>query len=294
VLPGGAGDNGAVKNNVKTAALLAALGGLCVLIGGVWGRNGMFIGLFIGLMMTGGSYWFSDKLAIAAARAQEVGPADAPRYHQVVEELARRAEIPKPRLYIAPNPQPNAFATGRSPHHAAVCINEGLMEYLTWEEISGVLAHELSHVRNRDILTQSVAAAVGMTVTFLARFAMFGALFGGNDRERGGGGFEALAMVILAPIAATLIQMAISRSREFEADASAARLLGDGEPLARALEKLEMGTARVPVNVNPAMENAYIMNPFKGQGGFRTLFSTHPSTADRVARLRSREWQSVF
>jgi heat shock protein HtpX len=284
---------GAVKNNLKTVALLAALGGLCVLVGGaVGGRSGLYFGLFIGLAVTAGSYWFSDKLAIAAARARPVSEAEMPQYYAVVRSIATRADIPMPRLYVAPNPQPNAFATGRNPSNAAVVINSGLLDYLTWEEIGGVLAHEISHVRNRDILTQSVAAAVGVAITFIARMAMWGAMFGGggNNRDRDGGNpLGALALVILAPIAAMVIQMAISRSREFEADASAARLMGDGEPLARALEKLELGTKRIPVDVNPAMENAYIVNPLRGQSVAR-WFSTHPPTADRIARLRSREW----
>jgi heat shock protein HtpX len=283
----------AVKNNLKTAALLAGLGGLCMLIGAAWGRGGLVIGLVIGLAMTAGSYWFSDKLAIAAARARPVSEAEMPQYHAVVRTIAARAGIPMPRLYVSPNPQPNAFATGRSPSNAAVCINSGLLDYLTWEEISGVLAHEISHVRNRDILTQSVAAAVGQSITFIAHMAMWGAMLGGgNSRDREGGNpFGALALMILGPIAAMIIQMAISRSREYEADASAARLMGDGEPLARALEKLEVGAQRIPVEVNPAMENAYIVNPLRGQSMAR-WFSTHPPTADRIARLRSREWVS--
>lgn len=283
-----------MKNNLKTAVLLAGLGGLCMAIGALWGRGGLVIGLVIGLGITGVSYWFSDKIAIAAARAKPVTEAQFPQYHATVRALAARADLPMPRLYVSPNPQPNAFATGRNPSNAAICINTGLTDYLTWEEISGVLAHELSHVRNRDILTQSVAAAVGQSITFVARMAMWGAMFGGgNSRDRDGANpLAALAMVVLAPIAAAVIQMAISRSREFEADASAARLMGDGEPLARALEKLEIGVARNPVQVNPSMENAYIVNPLRGQS-MAKLFSTHPSTADRIARLRSREWATA-
>jgi heat shock protein HtpX len=273
-----------VKNNLKTAVLLAGLGGLCMLIGSFWGRGGLTVGLVIGLVMTAGSYWFSDKLAIAAARAKPVSDAEFPQYHAVVRDLSARAGIPMPRLYVAPNPQPNAFATGRNPANAAVCINSGLMDYLTWEEISGVLAHEISHVRNRDILTQSVAAAVGQSITFVAHMAMWGAMLGGgHQRDRDGGNpLGALVLMVLGPIAAGIIQMAISRSREYEADASAARLLGDGEPLARALEKLEIGAQRIPVDVNP----------LRGQS-MAKLFSTHPSTADRIARLRSREWASA-
>lgn len=284
-----------MKNNIKTAALLAGLGGLLMLIGSFWGRGGLFLGLVLGLGMTGGAYWFSDKLAIRAARGQEVGPNEFAEYHRVVADLAQRAEIPMPRLYISPNPQPNAFATGRNPSHAAVCINTGLLDYLSWDEVQGVLAHEISHVKNRDILTSSVAAAIAQGISFAANMAMWGAMFGGggNDREGGGNPFGALLLMILGPMAAGVIQMAISRSREFEAEASAARLLGSGEPLAKALEKLEMGAQRVPVNVNPAQAPAYIVNPLRGRagGGMAQMFSTHPSTADRVARLRSGEWR---
>lgn len=279
-------------NNAKTAALLAGLGGLIMAIGAATGgSSGLTIGLLIALVTVGGSYWFSDKLAIASARAQEVDESQFPQYYATVRDLTTRADIPMPKLYVAPNPQPNAFATGRNPAHAAVCINEGLMQYLTWEEISGVLAHEISHVRNRDILTSSVAAAIAMGITFAARMAAFGAMFGGGRNDREGGGIADLLMIFLAPVAAMVIQMAVSRSREFEADASAARLLGTGEPLARALEKLEMGAERIPVAVNQAQAQAYIVNPLRGGRSFAKLFSTHPQTADRISRLRSGEWK---
>lgn len=278
-------------NNAKTAALLAGLGGLIMAIGAIaGGQNGFVIGLLIALVFTGGSYWFSDKLAIASARAQEVTEAQFPQYYATMRDLTQRAGIPMPRLYVAPSPQPNAFATGRNPSHAAVCVNEGLMQYLTWEEISGVLAHEISHVRNRDILTSSVAAAIAMAITFAARMAMWGAMFGGGRDERDGGGIGDLLMIFLAPVAATVIQLAVSRSREYEADASAARLLGTGEPLARALEKLEMGAQRIPVPVNQAQAQAYIVNPLRA-GSFAKMFSTHPSTADRIGRLRGGAWR---
>lgn len=279
-------------NNVKTAALLAGLGGLIMAVSAVvGGRSGLTFGLVIALVMVGGSYWFSDKLAIASARAQEVTEDQYPQYFATVRELTQRAGIPMPRLYVAPNPQPNAFATGRNPHHAAVCVNEGLMQMLPWDEISGVLAHEISHVRNRDILTSSVAAAIAMGITFAARMAMWGAILGGgrgNDRD--GGGIGDLLMIVLAPVAATVIQLAVSRSREYEADASAARLLGTGEPLARALEKLEVGAQRIPVAVNQAQAQAYIVNPLR-TGAFAKMFSTHPSTAERISRLRGGDWR---
>lgn len=282
-----------MMNNLKTAALLAALGALCVVVGSAFGQNGLIIGLVIGLVLVGGSYWFSDKLAIMSARGKEVSEAEMPQYFAVVRDLTHRAGIPMPRLYVAPSPQPNAFATGRNPSHAAVCINQGLLQYLDWDEVRGVLAHEISHVANRDILTTSIAAGVATGISALARMAMFGAMFGGGgnrDRDGGGGALGGLFAIILAPIAATVIQMAISRNREFEADASGARLMGTGEPLAQALEKLELGALRIPVEMNPAQAQAYIVNPLRGRS-FSRLFSTHPDTAERVARLRSQNWQ---
>ncbi len=278
-------------NNVKTAALLAGLGALCMFIGSFWGRQGVVIGLLIGLAMAGGSYWFSDRLAIRSAHAVEVTAQRMPQYHAIVAELAQRASIPMPRLYVSPQPQPNAFATGRNPDNAAVCVTEGLLRTLGWEEIQGVIAHELSHVRNRDILIGSVAAAIAMGITFVASMARWAFIFGGGQ---GGGNnrdnpFASLLMLILAPIAAGLIQMAISRSREYEADASAARLLGTGEPLARALERLEMGASSIPSDVNPAEASAYIVNPLRGRN-VTQWFSTHPPVAERIARLRSNAW----
>lgn len=213
-----------MKNNVKTAVLLAGMGGLIMAIGGALGGNsGLIIGLLVGLFSVGGAFWFSDKIAIASARAVPADPARYPQYFATMADLSARAGIPMPRLYVAPSPQPNAFATGRSPAHAAVCVNEGLLQYLTWEQISGVLAHELSHVKHRDILTSSVAAAIAMGITFVARMAAFGAMFGGGrSDDRDGGGLGSLLMLFLAPVAAGVLQMTISRSREFEADAGAA------------------------------------------------------------------------
>ena len=194
---------------------------------------------------------------------------------------------------MSPDPQPNAFATGRSPEHAAVCVNKGILDVLTWEELQGVLAHEISHVRNRDILISSVAASVAMGITFLAQMAMWASMFGGGGRDRNDNVFGTLAIAILAPIAAAFLQAALSRSREYEADRRGARLLGTGEPLARALEKLDQGTRLVPSTVNPAQASAYIANPFAGQkSSFSVrMGSTHPPMADRIARLRSGEWQ---
>jgi heat shock protein HtpX len=278
-----------VANNAKTAILLAGLGGLCMFIGSFWGRGGVVVGLVIGLVVCGGSYWFSDRLAIASARAVPVTAEQMPQYHRIVAELCARADLPVPRLYVSPEPQPNAFATGRNPANAAVCVTEGLLHTLDWEQIQGVLAHELAHVRNRDILIGSVAAAVAMGITFLANMAQWALIFGGGRSEDRENPLAALLMVVLAPVAAALIQAAISRSREFEADASAARLLGTGEPLARALEQLDATAHRIPSHVNPAEASAYIVNPLSGRSLGR-LFSTHPPAAERITRLRTGVW----
>lgn len=280
-----------VLNNVKTAALLAGLAGLLMAIGSFWGQSGLIIAFGISVVMIGGSYWFSDRLAIASARAKPVPEGALPEYRRIMTELTTAADMPMPGLFVSPNPQPNAFATGRNPSHAAVCVTEGLLQALSGEELRGVLAHELAHVRNRDILTSSVAAAVASTITFAARMAMWGALLGGGGggRNRSGGGLEQLAMIILGPIAAALIQMAISRNREFAADASAAKLLGTGEPLARALDKLDLYSQRIPVDINPAQAQAYIVNPLR-RGGMKNLFSTHPPVEERISRLRSGSW----
>jgi len=282
-------------NTAKPFALLALLGGLFIVAGGAMGGNGgMTIGLVLGLVMVGGSYWFSDKLAIRSARAVLADEAAYPEYHRIMRELTMAADMPMPALYIAPNPQPNAFATGRNPDHAAVAVTEGLLAHMDWNEVRGVLAHELMHIRNRDILIGSVAATVGMAITMIARMAMFAAMFGGG-RGRDRNPIGEIAFAILAPVAAMFIQAAISRSREFQADASAARLIGDGEPLARALEKLELAAGRIPSGVDPNQASNYIIDPLKAQargGGGSKLFSTHPPTGERIARLRSGDWTS--
>ncbi len=283
------------KNTIKTYTLLAGLGGLLVLIGGgVAGGNGAMIGLVIGLVFVGGSYWFSDKLAIRAARAVPVTEAEMPEYYRIVRELAQLGNMPMPKLYVTPDLQPNAFATGRNPQHAAVAVTQGILQTLNWDELRGVLAHELSHVGNRDILIGSVAAAVATGITLLATFARFAAIFGGGSRDgEDNNPIALLAMAFLAPLAAAVLQMALSRSREFEADRTGARLIGDGEPLARALLKLEQGARRIPMNIDPAHASAFIVNPLTGRKlAFGNLFRTHPTTEDRVARLRTREWTS--
>ena len=279
------------KNTFKTFVLLAAFGGLLMGIGSLFGTGGLIIGLGIGLVFVGGSYWFSDKLAVKAAGAKPISEQEAPQLYAIVAELAQRDGIPMPRIYLSPAAQPNAFATGRGPDHAVVAVTQGLLQILDEDELRGVLAHELSHVKNRDILIGSVAAALAMGITFVARMAMWGAIFTGGGGNRDGGNiFGVIAMAILAPIAAALIQMALSRSREFEADRSGAELLGNGEPLARALEKIEAYAKQVPMNVDPAQATAYIINPLTGRKtngfNFANLFTTHPPTAERIARLR--------
>ncbi len=288
-----------MNNGLKTAVLLAGLGGLFMAVGAAFGgASGLAIGLVIGLVFCGGTYWFSDKLAIASSRAKPVTQEQDPLLHAMVADLARRADIPMPRVYVSPEKQPNAFATGRNPQHAVVCVTEGIRELLPPDELEGVLAHEMAHVKHRDILIGSVAAAVAMGITFLARMLMWGAMFGGGDDDDNPLGIVGvLAMVILAPIAAALIQMAISRSREFEADAGGAAMLGTGEPLARALEKIEVYAKRIPMQrVNPAQESAFIINPFQApEPGTRRkqgkalgdYFRSHPPTEERVARLRA-------
>src|SRR5438128_2365760 len=282
------------KNTFKTFVLLAFLGGLMVLIGSFFGRGGAVIGLGIGLVFVGGSYWFSDTIAIKAARARPVTEQEMPEYYATVRELTQRAEMPMPKLYVSPSPQPNAFATGRNPNHAAVAVTEGILQICNWDELRGVLAHEISHVGNRDILIGSVAAAVAMGITFVARMAMFGAMFGGGrDDDRNANPIALLALALLAPLAAGLMQMALSRSREYEADRSGARLIHNGEPLAHALAKPEAGGKAIPMHVDPAQATKYIVNPLTGRKvQFANLFMTHPPTEDRIARLRSGEWQS--
>lgn len=280
-------------NNIKTAVLLAALAGVAMAIGSAWGRNGLWIGFGISLVMIMGSYWFSDKLAIASARAVPVSEQELPQLYATVRDICTRADLPMPRLYVTPEAQPNAFATGRNPHHAAVAVTQGLLQALNWDEIRGVLAHEMSHVKNRDILTGSVAAAIASFITFAARMAMWGAMFGGyggDSRDRNNNALGQIALMILGPVAALVIQMAISRSREFQADASAARLLGTGEPLASALSKLDGYAHQIPSHVDPAQAQAYIVNPLS-KGGLRALFSTHPPIEERIDRLRSGNWQ---
>lgn len=287
------------KNSMKTAVLLAGLGGLIVGIASLLGggsSSAVMFGLVIALVMVGGSYWFSDKLALKSAKAQIVTEADAPEFYRMVASLAQRANMPMPRVAISPSEQPNAFATGRGPRNAVVCATQGLLRAMPADEIEGVMAHELMHVRNRDILIGSVAAAIATAISAIAQMAYFAALFGGGGRDDDRPNPIAILMIsMLAPISASLIQMAISRSREFEADRSAAQLLGSGESLARALERIEILATRTPMQVSPAQAQAYIHNPLaefknqrRGSGvNLSRLFSTHPDTAERIRRLRA-------
>jgi heat shock protein HtpX len=281
------------KNTFKTFVLLAGIGGLLVAVGRVVGGNGgAALGLLLGVGIVGFSYWNSDKLAIRAARAVPVTEAQMPEYYRIMRELTTAANMPMPKLYITPDLQPNAFATGRNPQHAAVAVTQGILNILDWNELRGVLAHEISHIGNRDILIGSVAAAVATGISFIANMAMWGAMFGGGrDDDNGGNPIGLLLTAMLAPMAAGLLQMALSRSREFEADRTGARLIGDGEPLARALLKLHEGAKRIPMNVQPAQAQKYIVNPLSGRRiQFANLFTTHPPVEERVGRLRAGEW----
>lgn len=279
-----------MSSQIKTALLLGLLTALILIVGqAMGGRQGLFIAFFLAVVMNLGSYWFSDKIVLSMYGAQELSPADAPGLHAMVEELAHNAGVPKPRVMIVPQEAPNAFATGRNPEHGVVCVTQGIMRLLSPEELRGVLAHEMGHIKNRDILVQSIAAVLGGAVVMMANMLQWGAIFGlgrSSDEEGGGSGvFGALLMAILAPIAASLIQMAISRSREYLADATGARLSGTPLALAGALGKLDDYSRRIPMNANPATENMFIVNPFAGMS-MASLFSTHPPTEERIRRLR--------
>jgi heat shock protein HtpX len=275
-------------NGVKTALLLGALSGLLLLIGDLMGgQQGLVLAFAFAALMNLGSYWFSDKIVLRMYRAQEVD-ASHPLY-QVTERLARQANLPMPKVYVIPDPSPNAFATGRNPEHAAVAATDGIMRALSQPELEGVIAHELAHVKHRDILISSIAATIAAAVMMLARMAMYAGMFGGyggqgDGRDRGNNPIALLAMMILAPIAAMLIQMAISRSREFAADAGAARITGNPYALADALKKIDAIARRAPLDANPATAHMFIIKPFSGRG-LMSLFSTHPPTEARVQAL---------
>lgn len=283
------------KNTFKTGVLLAGLGGLIVAVAGILGggSSGSFtVGLVIAFVMVGGSYWFSDKLALKSAGARVITRDQAPEFYDMIARLAERANLPMPTVAISPNAQPNAFATGRNPKHAVVCATNGLLETLTRDEVEGVMAHELMHVKHRDILIGSVAAAIATAISFVAQMAMYSAMFGRRD-NRNANPLAMLLVSLVAPIAASMIQMAVSRSREFEADRGAAELIGSGQPLARALQKIETIAHQRPMAVQPAQASHYIHNPLaearSGRHGqtssMAKLFSTHPPTDERIRRL---------
>jgi heat shock protein HtpX len=287
-------------NGFKTFILLAGLTALLLLIGqAMGGRSGLYLAFFMALVMNFIGYWFSDKIALKMSGAEEVTVEQAPDLHRAVERLAAQAGLPKPRVYVIPQDTPNAFATGRNPEHAAVAVTEGILRLLKPEELEGVLAHELAHIKNRDILISSVAAVIAGAISHLAYMAQWGAMFGmgrSDDEEGGGGGGNMIAvilMAIIAPMAAMLIQMAISRSREFAADATGARIIHAGRPLANALLKLENYNKQLPMQVNPATAQMYIVNPLTA-GGITRLFSTHPPIQERVDRLMALKVQDLM
>jgi heat shock protein HtpX len=279
-----------MSNVLKTGLLLGVLTALFVLGGrAIAGEQGMIIGFVMAALMNLVSYWFSDKMVLAMYGAQPVDEAQAPALHAMVRRLATRAQIPMPRVYVIPSDTPNAFATGRNPQHAAVAVTDGIMRILDQDELEGVLAHELSHVTNRDVLISTIAATLAGAITYLAHMAQWAAFFGGRSRDDDEGGGNPLVMMlfaILAPIAALLVQLAVSRSREFQADASGARLAGRSYGLAKALEKIEVASRVEPLPANPATAHLFIVNPLTGQS-FARLFSTHPPTEERIARLRA-------
>jgi heat shock protein HtpX len=284
-------------NTLKTALLLTSLTLFLIFVGQYFGgRNGMVIALVIAVAMNFFSYFYSDKLALSMYRAQPATREQLPRVYSVVEQMTQRIGLPMPKIYVIPSDSPNAFATGRNPKHASVAVTQGILNLLTDEELAGVLAHELGHVRNRDILTSSIAATLAGAITILAqtgRFAMiFGGGYGGSDRDRDGGGIAALFMLILAPIAATLIQLAVSRSREYEADATGAHMTGNPYALASALQKLDAYSKRLPMGATPSTAHLFIVQPLISGASFANLFSTHPPIAKRIERLVGRPSQT--
>ncbi len=278
-----------MSNIFKTGLLLAVLTAMLVLIGGaIGGQQGMLVAFVIALAMNFFSYWFSDKMVLAMYGARPIEESQSPALYAVVRRLATRAQIPMPRVYMIASDTPNAFATGRNPEHAAVAVTEGILRILDQDELEGVLAHELSHVKNRDILISTIAATLAGAITYLAHMAQWAAIFGGrrDDDEGGSNPIALIAMAIVAPIAAMLVQMAVSRAREYQADATGARLAGRTWGLSKALEKLQMAQQVAPMDANPATAHLFIVNPLSGQA-FMNLFSTHPPLEERIARLRA-------
>lgn len=276
-------------NTLKTMVLMVGLTLILIWAGGaLGGRSGMTMALMFALMMNLFAYWFSDKIVLKMYRAQEVREHEAPELYSIVRRLAQKAEIPMPRVYIINEDQPNAFATGRNPNHAAVAVTTGIMKTLSREELEGVIGHELAHVKHRDILISTIAATIAGAISYLAQMAQWAMIFGGGRRDDGrdGSPIAALVMMIVGPIAAMLIQMAISRSREYSADSGGARIAGNPRHLASALKKLHNASQRIPLNAQPATAHMFIVNPLSGRG-FAKLFSTHPPMEERIARLES-------
>jgi Zn-dependent protease with chaperone function len=280
-------------NNLKAFALMSGLSVLMVLLGSaVGGRSGAVIFFAVSLGMNLVSYYYSDRIVVKMTGAQEINEAQAPQIYALIRKLSLRAGIPMPRVYITPSPQPNAFATGRDPQHAAVAVTQGLLRILDQDEVEGVLAHEIAHIKNRDILIGAVAASMAGAISMIANVAQWGLMFGGlngsNDEDDSGSFLGSIAMIIIAPIAAMIIQLAISRSREYLADETGARLAGKSEGLSRALLKLETASRNMPMDVNPAAAHMFIVNPVAGIS-LAGLFSTHPTTDQRVAKLKAME-----
>lgn len=279
-----------MRNTVKTALLLGALTGLLMLIGGlIGGKGGVYIAFIFAVILNFGSYWFSDKIVLKMYKAQEVSESSAPDLYNIVRNLAMKAGLPMPRIFIIPEETPNAFATGRNEKHAVVAVTKGIMRILNKEELEGVIAHELSHIKNKDMLISSIAATIAGAITMLATMAQWAAIFGGgssSDEEGGGGIIGFIAMAIFAPLAAAVIQMAISRSREYLADARGASITKNPYGLASALEKLTNASQIIPMNAKPSTAHLFIVNPLAGKA-FMNLFSTHPPLEERIARLRS-------
>lgn len=272
---------------MKTMLFMSILTIMVIMIGGVLGgQSGMVMAFVFALVMNGGSYWFSDKIALSMTGAQSVDKEEAPELYVIVERLAKNADLPMPRVYITPSPQPNAFATGRDPQHSAVAVTQGLLSLLNQEELEGVLAHELAHIKNRDVLISTVAAVMAGVITTVANWAQWALMFGGiGSDEEEGGGLAALPLIILGPLAAMLVQMAVSRSREYIADSTGAEIAGSSRGLANALLKLHQGSRMIPMQVSPAASHMFIVNPLNAQR-VANLFSTHPPIEDRVAKLR--------
>jgi heat shock protein HtpX len=281
-------------NNLKTTVLLAGLTGLLLAFGQLWaGQRGLMFALVLAAVMNLGSYFFSDKLAIAMSGAKPVAREQAPRLYQIVERLAAKANIPVPKIYFMPTDSPNAFATGRNPSHASVAVTRGILEICDDEEIEGVLAHELGHVRNRDILISAVVATIAGAITMIGRMVFYAEMFGlggGRSDNRRGGVFSALTMMIVAPLAAVLIQLAISRSREYEADRTGAEITGNPQGLARALDKIDKWSKRIPMQASPSMAHMFIIQPLTAGELFSSWFSTHPPVRKRIERLIGRDF----